>query len=84
MKELKRFSPELLKQRRKERGLSVEALARAVGVSLSAVLHWEAGRHEPNARQIAPLARALAVRIDYFWTEGTGGHKRKGDQAVSS
>lgn len=49
---------------RRERGLTQEQLAAAVGVSPPAVSKWERGVTCPDIALLAPLARALGATVD--------------------
>lgn len=51
-------------QRRKQLGLSQEALADAVGVSRQAVSKWELDEAQPDAAKIVLLAQALSMTTD--------------------
>lgn len=51
-------------QRRKQLGLSQEALADAVGVSRQAVSKWELDEAQPDAAKIVLLAKALDMTTD--------------------
>lgn len=51
-------------QRRKQLGLSQEALADAVGVSRQAVSKWELDEAQPDAAKIVLLAQALELTTD--------------------
>ncbi|MGD3111327.1 helix-turn-helix domain-containing protein [Streptomyces sp. YGL11-2] len=53
------FSPQALAQWRQLRGLSLDDLAAAVGVSERAVRYWEAGVHAPGGRAFGGLLRVL-------------------------
>lgn len=50
-----------IRQVREMRGLTLEELARAVGVTDGALSHWETGRHSPRQHHQAAIARALDV-----------------------
>ena len=50
-----------LKALRRERGLSRESLAEAVGVSVAAVGQWERDLYAPNPANVATLAECLGV-----------------------
>lgn len=50
-----------LRQLRKARGLTQEALAEQVGVSKPAISSWEKDKAQPRATRAAALARALGV-----------------------
>ncbi|HEX3075946.1 MAG TPA: helix-turn-helix domain-containing protein, partial [Lachnospiraceae bacterium] len=51
---------------RKERLLTQEQLASAIGVSAPAVSKWEKNSSYPDITLLAPLARVLGVTIDYL------------------
>lgn len=57
-----------LKVRREQLGISVNELAKRLGVSAQAVRHWENGRSFPGKSKTAALETALSFNID--WTEG--------------
>ena len=50
--------------RRKERGLTMEALAGHIGVTKSNVHYWESGEWLPKAGVLEPLAQALGVSYE--------------------
>lgn len=52
---------ELIARRRKELGLSQEALAEKLDVSRQAVAKWETGQTLPTAERLAELCRLLEV-----------------------
>ena len=52
-----------LKRRRKEKKLTLEALAQVVGVSLSQVQRFETGEREPKRSELEALAQALDCTI---------------------
>lgn len=58
-------TPFRIKQRRKELGLSQEALAKACGVGQSTVANWERGGHVPRPASLAHIAAALET--DELW-----------------
>lgn len=58
-----------IKIRREQLGVSVNELAKRLGVSGQSVRHWEHGRSYPGKAKIAALETALSFSID--WTEGT-------------
>jgi len=60
---------EKLKQLREAAGLSQEALARAMGMSVGIVRDYEQGRKEPSMRSAFKLARALGVDCRAFEME---------------
>jgi len=61
-----RFEPARLTQARVRRGLSKTDLAAEVGVSAAAVGQYEAGVNSPRPDVVDRLARALAVRPEFF------------------
>jgi transcriptional regulator with XRE-family HTH domain len=50
-----------LRRLRETAGLSLEQVARAVGVSRQSAWYWERGRSRPGRANIAALARALGI-----------------------
>lgn len=57
--------PYRIKQRRKELGLSQDALAKACGVGQSTVANWERGGHIPRQASLHKIAAALET--DEIW-----------------
>ncbi len=57
---------EKLKELRKEKGLSTEALGKIIGVSDTAICNWENGKHDVRGEQLAKLARYFGVSADYL------------------
>lgn len=55
---------EVILNRRKEKGLTQEQLAEAVGVSTPAVSKWETGSTYPDITLLAPIARVLGITTD--------------------
>lgn len=65
----------IIKNRRSELGLTLEEVARRVGVSRATVLRWETGAIQNLGRdKIAALAAALHVTPEYLlgWTDEPG------------
>ncbi|MGH3288875.1 MAG: helix-turn-helix domain-containing protein [Streptosporangiaceae bacterium] len=60
---MKVFNPEALKELRKARGLTQQALSDAVGVAISQEQFWEAGKYTPKIPNLCALADALGVDI---------------------
>lgn len=58
-----------IKVRREQLGVSVNELAKRLGVSGQSVRHWEHGRSYPGKAKIAALESALSFTLD--WTEGS-------------
>jgi transcriptional regulator with XRE-family HTH domain len=57
---------ERLQRLRSERGLSQEALARAVDVSVRTVARWEAGESGPGLKVAQLVAAALGCKLADF------------------
>jgi transcriptional regulator with XRE-family HTH domain len=55
-------------KRRKEVGITTEALAEQVGTSRSALFYWETGKWLPSVSQLEPLAQALNVSYEDLFT----------------
>ena len=60
---------ERLKELREENKLSQAKLAKATGISQSAIGFWETGKRIPNALAIITLARFFEVSTDYLLGE---------------
>lgn len=61
-----------LKQIRESKGISQKELASALGVTESAVSHWESNRYLPAAENLHLAAKALGVTIDELVAEPEG------------
>jgi transcriptional regulator with XRE-family HTH domain len=61
-----REAGERIRVARRERGLTQEDLAASVGVSRSAVAQWETGRSGQVRGNMARIARALQVDVEYL------------------
>lgn len=61
--------PENLKRIRLEKGMSQQALAKAAGVSQTAIYHWEKGLRVPKIGSLDRIADALDVTVDDFFIE---------------
>lgn len=48
---------------RKDKGMTQQALAQAVGLTQGAVAHWESGRREPSLAMLRKIAKALGVQV---------------------
>lgn len=59
---------------RKEKGLSQEELAEALGVSRQAVSKWESAQSTPDVEKIVAMSRYFAVTTDYLLM-GVQGHE---------
>lgn len=52
-----------MREVRKERGFTAEALAVAIGMGSQAVLRWERGKVSPRLDQLAQVAEALGTSV---------------------
>lgn len=59
--------PARLRAWRIHRAQSQRALADAVGVSVGAVSHWEAGRSSPTHDNVRAVAAALGLSLSRFY-----------------
>lgn len=57
---------ERLKEFRKEKGLSIEKLAKQTNLSKSAISRWELGQAEPVASSVIILAKFFNCSVDYL------------------
>ena len=55
---------EQLKQIRESKGKSQKEIASALGVTESAVSHWENGRYLPTVDKLQQMAKILGVTVD--------------------
>jgi transcriptional regulator with XRE-family HTH domain len=55
---------EVLKDLRREKGVSVNRLAKILGVSNACVSYWENGKREPNLQQIRKICLYFNVSAD--------------------
>lgn len=55
---------DIVRQKRKELGLTQEQAARRLGVSPAAVSKWESGQSLPDTPLFAPLARLLHTDLN--------------------
>ena len=62
-------------QKRKELGLSQEALGERLGVSRQAIYKWESDAALPEIEKLVNLSREFSVSID--WLLGEGGESRE-------
>jgi len=63
---------ERLRRLRTERRLSQNDLANALGVTVSAVSHWETGRKQPDAASCIALGKLAGYPDCWFWWERAG------------
>ena len=62
-----------IRRLRRERGLTQEALAQAVGVSPKAISKWETGQTMPDITLLLPISKVLGIGVN----ELLGGDRRK-------
>ena len=62
-----------IRRLRRERGLTQEALAQAVGVSPQAISKWETGQTMPDITLLLPISKLLGIGVN----ELLGGDRRK-------
>lgn len=62
-----------IRRLRRERGLTQEALAQAVGVSPQAISKWESGQTMPDITLLLPISKVLGIGVN----ELLGGDRRK-------
>jgi len=53
----------VLRTTRLQRGLTLQKLADAVGVTGPAISHWEAGLNEPNDRNLSAVCKVLRLPV---------------------
>ena len=58
-----------IKQARQAAGLSLRALAEQAGISAMAISKYENNKATPSSRVLLALARALGVRVEYFFRQ---------------
>lgn len=63
---------EVLKEMRKEKGLTARELGEKVGVSESAISQYENGVKKPSYKTLLALAAALDVSVDYLSGNDSG------------
>jgi len=61
---MKNIIGKAIKDNRKDRGLSQQALAKIIGVTHAAISYWENGVNIPNVLDIWKVADALNMSID--------------------
>lgn len=62
---MKKFA-ERLKELRNDKELSQTQLAKATGLSHTAIVYWETEQRVPNANAIIVLAKFFGVTTDYL------------------
>jgi len=64
---MEKFYPEKLKKKRREKGLTQEAIAELIGVHPVSYARWESGDRQPKGKYIVKLAEILGVHPSYFF-----------------
>lgn len=57
---------EKLKAEREKKGVSQPELAKAIGVTQSAIAHFERGRKTPSTATVIDIAKYFGVSLDYL------------------
>ena len=60
----------LMRQARKDRGLSINAVASKAGLSIGLISQIERGLTSPSIRSLRLLAHAIGVPVETFFTQG--------------
>ncbi len=60
---------EKIRKKRKELGLSQEALAKKINVSFRSIYHWEHNETIPRSDSLERLAKVFGVPLEWFFTE---------------
>lgn len=58
--------PEILKDLRKEKNMSRQALADLIFVNVRTISYWELGQRECNLEQLVTLSKVFGVTTDYL------------------
>ena len=59
----------ILKEKRKELGLTQEQLAKDLNVSRSAISNWEIGRNYPDIETLITISNVFNIPLDYLLNE---------------
>ena len=57
---------ERLKELREEKGLSLDKLAKALGLSDTTVCNWENGKHDIKSADLIKVAKFFSVPVEYL------------------
>ena len=68
-----------IQKRRKELGLTAEALSEKIGVSQQQFSRYECGRSKINVSHLADIAVLLDTPIDWFFADSSGSSKMFAD-----
>lgn len=63
---------DVIREARRKMGLNQTKLAELMGVTQSAVSHWENGETMPTPRQIPRLAEILNIRVSDLFGDEAG------------
>ena len=63
---------DVIREARRKMGLNQTELAEQMGVTQSAVSHWENGETMPTPRQIPRLAEILNIRVSDLFGDEAG------------
>ena len=63
---------DVIREARRKMGLNQTELAEQMGVTQSAVSHWENGETMPTPRQIPRLAEVLNIRVSDLFGDEAG------------
>lgn len=63
---------DVIREARRKLGLNQTELAEQMGVTQSAVSHWENGETMPTPRQIPRLAEVLNIKVSALFGDETG------------
>ena len=56
---------DLIKDLRLEKGISINQMAKDLGISAACISYWENGKREPTYQQIKRICLYFAVSADY-------------------
>ncbi len=64
-----RYNRKRLVKARREAGMNLVEMAKALGVVPATILNWEAGTSQPDAEELGRLARVTKKSITFFYTK---------------
>lgn len=67
-----KFLKDVIREARRKMGLNQTELAEQMGVTQSAVSHWENGETMPTPRQIPRLAEVLNIKVSALFGDEAG------------
>jgi transcriptional regulator with XRE-family HTH domain len=71
-----------LRTLRKNAGLSQDELAKKIGVTQTAIAHYERNARKPEMEKLPNLAKILGVSIDDFFNENTSPTKNPQNKRI--